>query len=221
MALSGSLLRFAAPVTPDGDEARRWAESELAKPAYREAQPTLIDRISRAIGDFVRDLFAGGLPDATGAAFAIIAAIVVVALVISALLIWGVPRGRGRSRAVSAELFGDPEARAAAELRRDAASLAAQGEWADAIVLRYRALARSLTERGVLETPPGTTVHAFARAASRPFAAFADDLESAATAFDDVRYLRRPGSREVYERVAAVDDGIAGARPAVADEVRT
>lgn len=206
-----------APVTPDGDEARRWAESELSKPVYAEAQPTLIDRISRAIGDFVRDLFSAGLPDATGAAFTIVAAIVVAALVIAALLIWGLPRAQRRSQLPAGELFGDHEARAAAELRRDAASLAAQQEWSDAIVLRYRALARSLTERGVLETPPGSTVHAFARAAGRPFPAFADDLEAAATAFDDVRYLRRPGSRELYERVAAVDDGIAAARPVSAD----
>ena len=43
--------------SPDGDEARRWAEQELADPVYAEAEPTMFDRIARAIGDFIGGLF--------------------------------------------------------------------------------------------------------------------------------------------------------------------
>ena len=130
----------------------------------------------------------------------------------------------GRARAPRAArprtptaLFGEAETRSAAELRRAAASHAAKGEWDAAIVLRFRALARGTVERGVVDTPPGATVHAFARAAARAFPASAADLEAAATAFDDVRYLRRPGTAELYRRVAEVDDRVAAARPVSPD----
>lgn len=43
--------------------------------------------------------------------------------------------------------------------------------------------------------------------------AIADRLESAAAAFDDVRYLRRPGTAALYATVAGVDDAAVAARP--------
>ncbi len=102
-------------------------------------------------------------------------------------------------------------------MRRDAAALAAKSEWDAAIVLRFRALARGLIERGAVDTPPGATVHAFARAAARAFPPHADALEAAAAAFDDVRYLRRPGTEELYRVIATVDDRVGSARPALSE----
>ncbi|TDN88420.1 DUF4129 domain-containing protein [Microbacterium sp. BK668] len=216
MGLTGSIVRLAdsvPPLTPDGDEARRWAEEELSKPVYAEAQPTLFDRIARAIADFVERLFATQLDGPWGSAAAIIAVLVVVVLLVAAFLVWGRPRATSRSRAAVAELFGEPESRSAAELRADAESRAARKEWDAAVVLRFRALARGLVERGAVENPPGATVHAFARSAGRVFPASAEALEDAAAGFDDVRYLRRPGNEELYRRVAAVDEVVARSRP--------
>jgi hypothetical protein len=62
-------------------------------------------------------------------------------------------------------------------------------------------------------------VHAFARSAARVFPPLADRLEDAAAAFDDVRYLRRPGTGDLYRLVASVDDDVAAARPAQPEEV--
>ena len=142
------------PLTPDGDEARRWAERELADPVYAAAEPTPLDRIAQAIADFFESLFSTQLSGDWGPWVAVVAAIVVVLVIVAAFLIWGVPRATGRSRP-SATLFGADEQRSAAELRRDAASSAAKGEWDAAIVLRFRALARGLVERGAVDTPPG------------------------------------------------------------------
>lgn len=206
------------PLMPSGDEARRWAEQELSDPAYAAAQPTAFDRIAQAIGDFVRGILTARLPDGAGSAFAIVAAILVVALAIAAILVWGLPRTTARSRPDTAELFGEPERRSAARLRALAASSAAQAEWDAAIVLRFRALARGLEERGILETPPGATVHAFARAAGRPFPDWAAALEGAAGVFDDVRYLRHPSTEDMYRRVSSVDDALSAARPVVVEE---
>ncbi|HYI51867.1 MAG TPA: DUF4129 domain-containing protein [Microbacterium sp.] len=215
MVVAGALPRLGAavpPLTPDGDEAREWAERELSEPAYAAAEPTPLDRIAQAVAEFIESLFGTQLSGDWGPWVALIAAIVVVLVIAAAFLVWGVPRATGRARP-GADLFGVDEQRSAAELRRDAASRAAKGEWDAAIVLRFRALARGLVERGAVDTPPGATVHAFARAAARGFPASADELESAAAAFDDVRYLRRPGTEELYRRIAAVDDTVTATRP--------
>lgn len=218
MVLIG-LLAAAPPLTPDGDEARSWAEQELADPVYAAAEPTPLDRIAQAIGEFLSRLFNPEIPAAFGPSLAVIAAVVVGILILVAFLVWGMPRIVRRAPGRDAALFGTDDVRSAAELRRDAASHAERGEWADAIIVRVRAMARALAERGIVDTPPGATVHAFSRAASRPFPASAGDLERVADAFDDVRYLRRPGTPELYELVATADDALAAARPLVTDEV--
>jgi hypothetical protein len=207
------------PLTPDGDEAREWAERELADPIYRTAEPTPLDRIARAIAEFFENLFGAELSGDWGSAIALVAALVVIVVIVAAFVVWGVPRATGRRRGAPTELFGVAEARSAAQLRRDAASHAEKGEWDAAIVMRFRALARGCVERGVVDTPPGATVHAFARAATRAFPALADPLERAASAFDDVRYLRRPGTAALYRQVAEVDDAVSAARPVIRDEV--
>lgn len=221
MVVADAVFRFAdsvPPLTPDGDEARKWAEQELADPAYDAAQPTALDLIARAIGDFFASLLSTQLGGDWGPWVSIVAAVVIVLVIVAAFLVWGVPRATGRARA-TAELFGADEQRSAAELRRDATALATKGEWDAAIVLRFRALARGCLERGVVDPPPGATVHAFARAAAGAFPSLAGRLEDAATAFDDVRYLRRPGTAELYRLVAGVDDAVAAARPAAREEV--
>jgi hypothetical protein len=80
--------------------------------------------------------------------------------------------------------------------------------------MRFRALARGLAERGIVDVPPGTTVHGFARSAGVVFPNTAADLDDAAAAFDDVRYLRRPGTEALYRRIAGTDDAVATARAA-------
>jgi hypothetical protein len=197
------------PLTPDAEEARRWAEQELSDPAYAEAEPTLLDRVARAVSDFLGDLFSSQPSTEWGAVLAVIAAVVVVALIVVALLVWGVPRATPRAPAPVGELFGVTEKRSAADLRKDAAQHAAAGDWDAAIIDRVRAIARALAERGAVQTPPGATVHAFARAATAVFPTRQGDLDAVADTFDDVRYLRRPGSAELYERVVRLDDDLA------------
>ncbi|WP_307785399.1 DUF4129 domain-containing protein [Microbacterium hibisci] len=207
------------PLTPDADEARRWAEDELSDPAYDIAEPTPFDRIARAVGDFIASLFNPDLSGGWGSAFALVAAIVVAVVIVAAFLVWGVPRVTRRAAARTPLLFGEAEGRSAAELRAAAEERAGAADWDAAVVLRFRALARGCLERGVVDPPPGATVHAFARAAARAFPSLAARLEDAATAFDDVRYLRRPGTGELYRLIVSVDDAVAAARPAVREEV--
>ena len=202
-----------APLIPDGDEARRWAEQELSDPSYAAAEPTPIDRIAQAIGDAIARFFEQPLTGSWGPAAAVVATVVVLAVVLVAFLVWGRPRSRARMRTTAAgDLFGDTAGRSADDLRAVAAARAASGEWTEAVSAAVRALARGLDERGIVSTPPGATVQAFARAAAARFPGDAEALTRSAADFDDVRYLRRPGTRETYERVRELDDRLARSR---------
>jgi hypothetical protein len=203
------LLTDVPPLTPDGGEARRWAREELAHPIYATAKPTLVDRVAKAVSDFFGSLFASTPTGAWAWWVGIVAAAIVILVVVAAFFIWGRPRAALRTRRATGDLFGDAEARTAAQLRRAADSAAGRGAWDEAIILRFRALARGLDERDVVTTGPGATAHSFARAAGRRIPSAAAALESAASAFDDVRYLRRPGSSALYERVLAAESATA------------
>lgn len=202
------------PLLPDPDEARRWLEAELADPAYDAAQPTPFDRAARAVIEFVNGLFSvdPGAVDPVGAI--IIVAIVVVVLVAVAVLIWGLPRLRARSADTGLALFDADDHRTAAQLRADAVARAGAGDFAGAIVLRFRAIAAGLAERGATSPSPGATVHRFADEATRAFPGQRTELAQAAARFDDVRYLRQPGTEAGYQQMVALDDLLAATRPA-------
>lgn len=199
---------------PDGDEARRWAEDELGDPRYADAQPTWFDYVARDIGDFIRDLFSSGNSAAVGPSALVIVCILIGAALVVTLIIWGRPR---RSRAVArvrTDLLGADDDRSAAQLRADAERSARDEDWDAATVLRFRAIARDLLERDLIDPAPGATAQAIAREASTVFADEAESMRSAATSFDDVRYLRRPATAESYRALAEIDDRLRTRRPA-------
>ncbi len=200
------------PLVPDGEEGRQWAERELADPRYAAAEPTPLDRLAQALNELLESLFGAQAPTGLGPAVLVGLALLAIALIVVAFVIWGRPRVSRRT-GTAVPLFGEDAIRSAADLRRDASERAAAGDWDDAIVLRFRALARATIERGIVAARPGATAQSFARSASRAFPALTRPLSDAASAFDDVRYLRRPGSAADYERVSATDDAIASARP--------
>lgn len=204
------------PVEPDGAQAREWARTELADPAYDITEPTGFDRFARAVGDVLAALFSGEAPAAIGPWAAAIAGLIAIGVIVAAVLVWGRPRRLARGTA-DAALFGDDEHRTAAALRADADAAAQREAWNDAIAQRFRALARGLDERTLVALAPGSTAHGFARAATAAFPGEHAALDAAAATFDDVRYLRRPGSAEAYRAIAALDDRLATTRPALAE----
>jgi hypothetical protein len=110
----------------------------------------------------------------------------------------------------------DDDTISAAELRAAADAASQRGEWDEAIVMRFRALARGRDERGVLHAPPGLTARVLVDEARDFFPAFSDELARAAVLFDDVRYLRRHGSAESARALDTLEARIADTTPAVA-----
>lgn len=213
-----SLALLAVPVQPDGDEARRWLLDELAKQPYQASKPTPVDLAAQAFFDWLSSLFRSQ-GDPTPTVLLVVALTVVVALVVIAVLLFGIPRANRRSRVAGAGLFGEDDRRTAAELRDAARAAAAAGDFSLAVLERYRALARGLHERTLVEVFPGTTAHAFAQEAAGVFPGEATELAHAADAFDGIRYAGRSGAREQAERVAALDDRLVAARPRLPEPV--
>src|SRR5690606_32969609 len=94
--------------------------------------------------------------------------IVIAALLLVAFLIFGLPRLNRRS-SVTGSLFGEDDARTAADMRAAAEKAASRGDYALATAEMFRSIARGLAERTVLSTSPGTTAHDFGVRAGRAF----------------------------------------------------
>ncbi len=209
------VLVTAADIAPDGDEARRRAEEELAKSIYQEAQATWFDRAAHAVQRFLVDLFSIDANGGTGPIALIVVGVVVVALLVLVLVLAGRPRRAHTSRRGGGDFLGAVDDRSAAQLRADAERAARAAEWDDAIVLRFRALARDLRERDLLDPLPGATAQAIARSAAAVLPGEEDGLHEAASFFDDVRYLRHPATEERYRRLAATEERLRTRQPAV------
>lgn len=210
MGLAGN-AGFDVPVVPDAPDARDWLLEELSKPEYAAARPSLFDILSQRFFDWLLRLFQPGESVPLDWLPVAIVGLVVAGLIV-ALLIWGVPRVNRRSGAATG-LFGDEDRRTAAELRRDAAAAASTGNWTLAVLEQFRALARGLSERTIVLVSPGTTAHDFSLRASGAFPPASDDLANAATIFDGVRYLGQQGTADDYERVRRLDARLQGESP--------
>lgn len=205
MIVPGRLLEI-DPYAPDGDEARRLAEQELQNPRYAEAKPTWFDYLAEDVAEFISGLFSPDTGQQVGSIALVIVVAVIVAALITVLILWGRPRASRRISRRRSDLLGERDDRTAAQLRADAENRARDGDWDAATVLRFRALARGLLERDIVDPAPGATAQAIAREAATALGAHAVELTSAAGSFDDVRYLRHPASEDSYQRLSATDD---------------
>jgi len=211
-----SSLFLDVPVQPDAEEARNWLLRELAKPEYEAAKPTWFDRLSGAVVDWFASLSFSSAGAPPGLGIVLVLALVVAAIVV-AFLVFGVPRLQRRS-AITGSLFGDDDARGSQQLRAAAEARAAEGDYAAATAEMFRAIARGLAERAIITTTPGTTAHYFAARAASAFPDLASALVTSATLFDEVRYLGRPGSLAGYTTVAELERTLHTTTPAVLPE---
>jgi hypothetical protein len=207
------IFPYADVFIPDGDEARRWAEEELANPRYADAKPTWFDLLARDIGRFLADLFSAENGANVGPTAMIVIIVVIFAALVAALIIWGRPRSARAVRRSRIDLLGADDDRTSAQLRADAERSARNGDWDEATILRFRAIARGLIERDLIDPTPGATAQAIAREISKVFPEEAVPVRQAATSFDDVRYLGHPSSSERYAELAATDDRLRALRP--------
>lgn len=196
------------PVTPDADQARRWAEEELARGIYSR-RPGVLERVLDWVVEQLTAL--NGLSVDGGWLVPLLLVLVTAALVTIAIVV-GVPTRRRRARESAAVLDGDR--RSADALRAAADAARARGDHATAVLERFRAMVRDLAERGVLDEVPGLTAHEAAGAAGRRLPPLADDLAAAGALFDGARYGHRAVTARDDSWLADLDRRVAAERPA-------
>ncbi|MEU8523067.1 DUF4129 domain-containing protein [Streptomyces sp. NBC_01216] len=200
------------PVDIPRDPAREAAERELSRRIYHEHDPSMLERGLDRFWDWVGELF----DQASGASLGGVPGLLVLALLVLAPLgaLWwrlGTPH-----RAVPAgdSLFQDGPRTAGAH-RSAADRHATAGRWNEAVQERMRAIVRSLEERALLAPRPGRTADEAAAEAGRALPTRADELRSAARAFDDVTYGGRTADEAAYRRVEELDGSLERTRPSL------
>jgi hypothetical protein len=195
------------PVTPDADTAHQWAADELAKAAYQEHGPSLMERIQEWLAHMLSSIAGAG--PAFGSVTSVLA-IVVVALVIVAVVYAVVgPMRRGRKAARARAVFED-DARTSAQMRESSERAAASGDWNLATLERYRAVIRSLEERDLIEERAGMTAHEAAGETARRFPDVRYLVEHASEIFDGVRYGHTEATAREYDTTTSLDRSLTG-----------
>lgn len=203
------------PVQPDPDTARGWLQAELADPAYHE-RVDVATLILRWLQEKWEELLAAADGRVSlGAAWAVLAALALVAVV--TWWVAGPLRRRRLARSDADDVFGG-DRRTAAEHRAAAAAAIARGDWDTAVLEGYRALLRSLDERALLDLVPGRTAHEGALDAAARFPDRLVELIAASAVFDDVRYGHRDAREADARAVAELDAALLAATPVRAPE---
>ncbi|WP_380167522.1 DUF4129 domain-containing protein [Jannaschia sp. R86511] len=202
-----------AVVDPDRATARRWAVEELTDQAYAAAQPNLLQEAIAWLLERLDDLLTvAGV--AGGGLGLVIGLGLLVLLVVLALLVAGPVRRRAARRGPTpGGVFGSTLL-TAAQHRSAAEQAAAAGRWGAAVQERFRATARALEERVVLDRRPGRTADEVAVEAGALLPPAAESLTRAARVFDDVTYGGRDGDEAGYDACVAADEAVGRARPA-------
>ncbi len=204
----GGLLRTAAAADPvGGPDAQRAAREELRRGEYHRDDPGLVSRFLDWVARRVASLFSGS----PGGDALLILVIVIAAVVIFAVVRAGPPRRIARA----ARSDDDPlRPVAAADHRRQAADLAAQGRHAEALREWLRATVQTIEERGILTPTPGRTGAATAREAGPLLPAAADQMRAATRAFDEVWFGGRTATPADVESGRAAAQAVVSARVA-------
>jgi len=187
--------RAGVPVEPDAEEARRWAEEELSRSVYDD-EPGLLQRLWDWFVELVRALtdWDASAPDNLVPVIVVIGVVVLLAV---ALYLAGPVRTRRRAAARTSHAVFDGPHTTSADLTAAADAAADRGDWSLAVLMRFRAIIRSLDERAVLDDRPGLTAHEATDAAARRLPSCAAELGWAGTLFDDVCYgSASPGAAE-------------------------
>ena len=196
------------PVHPDRGTAREWAVQELSRREYQDAKPSLLERALTWFWDQLNSIVGvGGAPP--------LLAITLIALAVGAVVAYAVNRSgglHGTARRKTIRVL--PQRHTTAAEHRAAAQRHANAEeWDQAVVERFRAIARELEERALLNLQPGRTAMEVARDGGKALPDLAPDLLAAAHHFDDVSYGHLNVGPAAYQASSDLDDRVRAARP--------
>jgi len=204
---SWGLLRGLSPTPP---QAREWLKQELQGSEYRSPWP---ESAQRWISDLLSSLL-DGARNLAGLSPLITA---LLALVVIAFLAWVLPRVRREPAAPGPTGAVLEDLKITSRHYRDLAARALrEGRYDDAVLDGFRAIAKDMSDRRVLDDAPGRTAHEVSLALASPFPGHAGRLAGAADLFDSVRYGHRRANSEQATRIHRLDAELTATRPFLA-----
>jgi len=198
-------MRFdGAPLDLGADQARELAQRELLDPIYARGSPPWWQKAAEWVIGTIGDVFTrivGGV--AHGGWVIVLLALVVFAVVV-AFRQTGAVR---RAHRIDTPLFVG-RVRTAAEYRAASAQAAAIGDYHGAVLNRFRAVVRTLEQRGVIDERPGRTADEVAAETGLVRRELATGLRDGASTFDEVAYGGRTGGPESYDALVRLDEAV-------------
>ena len=205
--MTSAYCSLAGSLSPTPPQAWTWLRQELHGSDY---QSSWLDSAGRWISEQLSKLLegAGSLSAISPVITALIAVIVIV------LLAWILPRVRREpSVAATAGAVLDDATLTPRIYRDQAARALREGRFDDAVLDGYRAIAKDMSDRGVLDDAPGRTAHEVSLALASPFPDLAGRLAQAADLFDSVRYGHRRANADQAGRISQLDAELVATRP--------
>ncbi len=201
---SWSLVRDLNPTPP---EARDWLKQELHSADY---QSPWLDSVSRWILEQLRNLL-DGARHLAGISPVIT---VLLAFLVIALLVWVLPKVRREPVANHSDAAVLEDVTITPRHYRDLAAEALRdGRYDDAVLDGFRAIAKEMSDRRVLDDAPGRTAHEVSLALASPFPDHAARLARAADLFDSVRYGHRRATAYQAGQIHQLDAELVTTRP--------
>lgn len=204
------------PVVPDADEARRWAQEELARKVYQDAKPGLAERVvaflRQALDDFLNGL---GAADAT-VGLGIVIGLAVIAILV---IIFVVRPQLNRKKSAAAAVFEGAPLLSSEQHSAIAVKAASDGDFGTAVNEQFRALVRSGEERDISVMAPGRTAVEVSQELQLAFPAQLPELRRAAELFNAVRYGHVTPTAAMYQELLATCKKVATARPLYSRDV--
>ena len=194
------------------DDIRRITRNVLSRPEFGEAEPSLLDRVFRAIGDFF-----GRLVDVVGAGGRGSVIGTLVLLGVAGVFVWAVVRFTRTVRTDPTRdvVVAGQIGRTAAQWLDEAAACVADGRWRDALRCRYRALLAELAAAGLVEEVAGRTSGEYLAAVEADVPGAAEAFLAVTRRFEAAWYGHVPTSAqdlEAFEGAASTVSEDAGIR---------
>lgn len=210
-----SLLPTEIPVVPDADEARQWAQEELARQVYQDAKPGWPEQIfallRKALGELLNKI---GVAE-PNIGLAVMVGLLLVAIVVIVLIVR--PR-LNRRRSGPASVFAENSVLTADQHRALAHSAALSGDFGTAVSESFRAMVRAAEERDVSLPALGRTATEITEELARAFPSHSKELSRSADLFNAVRYGKLPPTAAMYEEMLATDAALAATTPRYVDD---
>lgn len=194
---------------PTPAEARKWLRDELHRSSYHDPW---LDSVLRWLRDQISRLFDGANTLAHGGLSLVVT--ILVGLAAISLLVWVLPKVRRDSviDRTDGPVLVDPTM-SASTYRTLAAHAFADGRFDEAVLEAFRAIAKDMSDRTLLDDAPARTAHEVSLELSHPFPDLAGRLAQSANMFDAVRYGHRRASADQAGQVLQLDAELAKAHP--------